>query len=45
MAKFNFERECRTAYSECYTILSDDEPVGRVDIPQKAFMTILEPEE
>ena len=32
MARFSFERECRTPYSECHTILEDDTPVGRVDI-------------
>ncbi len=32
MARYFFERECRTPYSECYTVLDDDEPVGRVDI-------------
>ena len=32
MAKFSFERECRTAFSECYTVLNDEEAVGRVDI-------------
>lgn len=32
MAKFNFERECRTPFSECYTVLENDAPVGRVDI-------------
>ena len=32
MADFEFERECRTPYSECYTILEDDTTVGRVDI-------------
>ena len=32
MGKFNFERECRTAQSECYTVLSDDDAVGRIDI-------------
>ncbi|MDA1349060.1 MAG: hypothetical protein O3A47_09370 [Chloroflexi bacterium] len=32
MANFYFERECRTPYSECYTILEDDSTVGRVDI-------------
>ena len=32
MANFYFERECRTAHSECYTILEDDSTVGRVDI-------------
>ena len=32
MAKFKFERECRTPFSECYTILDQDLAVGRVDI-------------
>ena len=32
MAKFYFERECRTAHSECYTVLGDEDAVGRVDI-------------
>ena len=32
MASFYFEREARTPYSECYTILEDDSAVGRVDI-------------
>lgn len=32
MARYIFERECRTPFSECYTILDDDEPIGRVDI-------------
>ena len=32
MAKFYFERECRTANSECYTVLGDEDAVGRVDI-------------
>ncbi len=32
MAKFQFERECRTPHSECYTVLQEDTPVGRVDI-------------
>ena len=32
MARYFFERECRTPFSECYTVLDDDEPVGRVDI-------------
>ena len=27
-----FERECRTPYSEVYTILDDDSPQGRLDI-------------
>ena len=32
MSRFEFERECRTPYSECYTILRDEDAVGRVDI-------------
>ena len=32
MDKYHFERECRTAQSECYTVLSDDNAIGRVDI-------------
>ncbi|MDP6103022.1 MAG: hypothetical protein QF579_06965, partial [Dehalococcoidia bacterium] len=32
MADFNFTREARTPYSECYTILEDDSTVGRIDI-------------
>ena len=32
MADFNFERECRTANSECYTVLREEEALGRVDI-------------
>ena len=29
---YRFERECRTAYSEAYTILQEDRPIGRVDL-------------
>jgi hypothetical protein len=32
MPNFYFEREARTPYSECYTIVEDDVGVGRVDI-------------
>jgi divalent metal cation (Fe/Co/Zn/Cd) transporter len=32
MANFYFERECRTAFSECYTILKEENALGRVDI-------------
>ncbi len=32
MSKFYFERECRTAFSECHTVLRDDNAAGRVDI-------------
>jgi hypothetical protein len=29
---FYFERECRTPQSECYTVMQDDNALGRVDI-------------
>ncbi|MSP78159.1 MAG: hypothetical protein EXR67_01145 [Dehalococcoidia bacterium] len=32
MADYYFERECRTAASECYTILEGDNPLGRLDL-------------
>ena len=32
MSSFHFERECRTPNSECYTVLRDEDAVGRVDI-------------
>ena len=32
MANFNFERECRTPYSECFTVLEDEATVGRLDV-------------
>ena len=32
MSSFDFERECRTPNSECYTVLQDENAVGRVDI-------------
>ncbi len=32
MAEHYFERDCRTPYSESYTILDNDQPVGRVDL-------------
>jgi hypothetical protein len=32
MEKYRFERECRTAASECYTVISEDNAIGRVDI-------------
>jgi hypothetical protein len=32
VAEYDFERECRTPHSECYTILNEDRSVGRVDI-------------
>ena len=38
MADFSFKREVRTPYSEAYTILELDRPVGRVDIHFTAEM-------
>jgi hypothetical protein len=32
VADFSFEREVRTPYSEAYTILEGDRPIGRVDL-------------
>ena len=32
MPDYDFERECRTPYSEVYTVLDENEPVGRLDI-------------
>ena len=32
MADYDFERECRTPYSECYTVLDADRNIGRLDI-------------
>jgi len=32
MADYQFERECRTPYSEVYLIAAGDERVGRVDL-------------
>ncbi|MEX0762922.1 MAG: hypothetical protein WD208_00060 [Dehalococcoidia bacterium] len=32
MSAFYFERECRTPSSECYTIVEDGKPVGRLDL-------------
>lgn len=32
MAEYDFERECRTPYSECYTVLDEDRSVGRLDV-------------
>ena len=32
MASFHFERECRTPYSECFTVIEEDQPIGRVDL-------------
>lgn len=32
MTNLYFERECRTPYSECYTVLQGENGIGRVDI-------------
>ena len=32
MPTFYFEREVRTPYSECYTVIEEDQPVGRLDL-------------
>jgi hypothetical protein len=32
MAEYQFERECRTAHSEAYLIVSGDDQMGKVDI-------------
>ena len=32
MADYYFERDCRTPYSESYTILQDEHAMGRVDL-------------
>ena len=32
MAQFFFEREARTAQSECYTVMAEESAIGRVDI-------------
>ena len=32
MLSVYFERECRTPYSECYTVMEDENVIGRVDL-------------
>ena len=32
MEDYRFERECRTANSECYAITNEGSPIGRVDL-------------
>ncbi len=33
MADYQFERDCRTPYSECYSIVDDEQhSIGRVDL-------------
>lgn len=48
MARFQFERESRTTHSESYTILAEDNEIGRVDIhfgEEIANATLCVPEE
>ena len=32
MADYDFERDCRTPFSEAYNVLDGEHPVGRVDL-------------
>lgn len=32
MAEYRFERECRTPYSEVYTVIEDGDRIGRLDL-------------
>ena len=32
MARYNFQRETRTPFSECYIVMHDDNVVGRLDM-------------
>ncbi len=32
MADYYFERDCRTPFSESYTVLDEERPVGRIDL-------------
>lgn len=32
MAEYDFERECHTPFSECYTVLDGGKNVGRLDV-------------
>ena len=38
MATYYFERECRTAQSEVYSVLDDEAAVGRVDLHYTSSM-------
>lgn len=43
MPDYRFERECRTAYSEAYSIWDGDRGIGRVDLhltPSAAYATL-----
>lgn len=32
MAEYDFERKCRTPFSECYTVVEEDRSIGRLDV-------------
>ena len=32
LAKYSFQRETRTPFSECYIVLQDDAAIGRLDV-------------
>jgi len=32
MPDFHFERECRTPYSECFSVFGEGQPLGRLDL-------------
>ena len=32
MADYDFQRECRTPFSECYTVINGERNVGRLDV-------------
>ena len=32
MPEFDFQRECRTPFSECYTVIEGDRNIGRLDV-------------
>ncbi|MBI4298549.1 MAG: hypothetical protein HY666_02175 [Chloroflexi bacterium] len=32
MASYYFQRECRTPYSECYTVMEEENAIGRLDM-------------
>jgi hypothetical protein len=43
MPEYRFERECRTPFSEVYSVIADEEQVGRVDLhftPTEVYATL-----
>ena len=32
MTRYRFDRECRTAFSECYNVLDEERNIGRFDV-------------